>query len=151
MLFSCNMICRWLSLKEIHEDYIKYWKREITRLMCEMKKYLPSTFFNAQKKYLIHQVEEIEMCGLVHTRSIWMVERHLKSLKALVRQRAHPEASMVEGYMVYESMVYISQYIPKLAAQVMHTMDCIWDVNSIKKIEGEKMLGKGTTKKVRGN
>jgi hypothetical protein len=48
------------------------------------------------------------MCGPVHTRSMWMVERHLKSLKALVRQRARPEGSMVEGYMVYESMVYIS-------------------------------------------
>ena len=31
--------------------------------MCEMKKYLPPTFFNAQEHYLIHQVEEIEICG----------------------------------------------------------------------------------------
>ena len=91
------------------------------------------------------------MCGPVHTRSMWMVERHLKSLKALVRQRARPEGSMVEGYMVYESMVYISQYLPKLAAQAMHVVDCIWDVNSIKKFEREQLLGKGTMKKVRGN
>jgi hypothetical protein len=80
-----------------------------------------------------------------------MVERHLKSLKALVRQRACPEGSMVEGYMVYESMVYISQYLPKLVVQAMHAMDCIWDVKSIKKFEREQLLGKGTMKKVRGN
>jgi hypothetical protein len=49
----------------------------------------------------------------------------------LVRQRARPKDSMVEGYIVYESMVYISQYIPKLATQAMHALDCIWDVNSI--------------------
>jgi hypothetical protein len=91
------------------------------------------------------------MCGPVHTRSMWMVERHLKSLKALVRQRAHPEGSKVEGYMVYESMVYISQYLPKLAAHAMHALDYIWVVISIKKFEGEKLLGKGTMKKVRGN
>jgi hypothetical protein len=114
--------------------------------MCEMKKYLPPTFFNAQEHYLIHQVEEIEMCGPVHTRSMWMVERHLKSLMALVRQRER-----LEGYMVYEFMVYISQYLPKLEAQAMHAMDCIWDVNCIKKIETRKLLGKGTMKKVRGN
>jgi hypothetical protein len=55
MLFSCVMIsCRWLSLKEIHEDDIKYWKREIPRLMCEMQKYIPPTFFNAHEHYLIH-------------------------------------------------------------------------------------------------
>jgi hypothetical protein len=76
--------------------------------MCEIKKYLPPTFFNAQEHYLIHQVEEIEICGPIHTRSMLMVKRHLKSLKALVRQRACLEDSMVDGYMVYESMVYIS-------------------------------------------
>jgi hypothetical protein len=91
------------------------------------------------------------MCGPVHTRSMWMVERHLKSLKALVRKRACHEGSMVEGYMVYEAMVYISQYPPKLATQTMHAVDLIWDVNSIKKYEGEKLLGKVTMKKVRGN
>jgi hypothetical protein len=58
--------------------------------MCEMKKYLSPTFFNSQENYLIHQVEESEMCGTIHTRSMWMVERQLKSLKDLVRQRASP-------------------------------------------------------------
>jgi hypothetical protein len=105
--------------------------------MCEMHNYLPPAFFSAQEHYIIHQVEEIEMCGPIHTRSMWMVERHLKSLKALVRQRERPEGSMVEGYMVYESMVYISQYLTKLATQAMHAMHCIWDVNSIKKFERE--------------
>ena len=103
--------------------------------MCEMKKYLPPTFFNAQEHYLIHQVEEIEKCGPVHTRSMWMVERHLKSLKALVRQRARPEGSMVEIYMVYQTMVYISQYSPKIG-KMINVLDCIWDVNSMNKFEG---------------
>jgi hypothetical protein len=120
--------------------------------MCEMKKYIPLTFFNAQENYLIHQVEEIEICGPVHTRSMWMVERHLKSLKALVRQRARPEGSMVEGYMVSQSMVHISQYLPKLATPTMHVVDRIWDVNSIKTFEyQEHLLGKGRMKKMRGN
>jgi hypothetical protein len=44
-----------------------------------------------------------------------MVERQLKLLKTFLRQREHPEGSMVEGYMVYQSMVYISQYLSKLA------------------------------------
>ena len=77
-----------MSLEEIHEDDIKHWKRQIPKLMREIQKYLPPTFFNVQEHYLIHQVEEIEMCGPIHTRSMWMVDRHLKSLKDLVRQRA---------------------------------------------------------------
>jgi hypothetical protein len=64
--------------------------------MCEMQKYLPPTFFNAQEHYLIHQVEEIELCGPVHTRSMWMVERQLNSLKDFVRQRG-PEMVGIYG------------------------------------------------------
>ena len=49
-------------------------------------------------------------------------------------------------------MVYISQYLPKLVAPTMHAVDCIWDVNSIKKFEDqEHLLGKGRMKKMRGN
>jgi hypothetical protein len=72
-------------------------------------------------------------------------------LKALVRKRACPEGSMVEGYMVYESMVYINHYLPKLAVQAMHAVDCIWDVSSINKFGREQLLGKGRMKKVRVN
>ena len=47
------------------------------------------------------------MCGPVHSRSMWMVERHLKFMKGLVRQQAHVEGSMMEGYMVYQNMLYV--------------------------------------------
>lgn len=89
------------------------------------------------------------MCGPVHTRSMWMVERHLKFFKALVRQRAHLEGSMVEGYMVYQTMVYISEYLPKFTAKIH--VDHIWDPNPINKFEGEYLMGKGRLRKVRGN
>ena len=49
----------------------------------------------------MHQIEETELCGSVQTRSMWMVERHLKFMKGLVQQRARPEGSMIEGHMVY--------------------------------------------------
>ena len=59
LLFSC-IICRLISSKQIHKEDIRDWKREIPHLMCEMQKYLPLVFFNAQEHYLIHQVEEIQ-------------------------------------------------------------------------------------------
>jgi hypothetical protein len=112
-----------------------------------MKKYLPSIFFNAQEHYLIHQVEEIEKCGHVHTRSVWMVEKDLKLLEALVRQSTCSEGSMVEGYMVYKTMVYMTQYILKVAGSI--NVDKIQYVNSnINKFEGEHLLGKGRMRKV---
>ena len=76
-----------------------------------------------------------------------MVERQLKSLKAFVRQRERPEGSMVEGYMVYQSMVYINQYLPKLAENM--NVPCIWHLKAINKFEGEVLLEKGTMRTVK--
>jgi len=42
----------------------------------------------------------------------------LESFKDLVRQRAHPEGSMVEVYMVYQTVVYITQYSPQIATSI---------------------------------
>ena len=78
-----------------------------------------------------------------------MVERQLKSLKDLVRQRACPDGSMVEGYMVYQCMVYISEYLPKLAENI--NVPRIWHLNSINKFEGEVLLGKGTMRTMKGD
>ena len=78
-----------------------------------------------------------------------MVERKLKSLKNLVRQRARPEGSMVEGYMVYQCMVYITEYLAELAENM--NVPRIWHLDSINKFEAEVLLGKGTMRSVKGN
>ena len=89
------------------------------------------------------------MCGPVHSMSMWMVERHLKFIKGLVRQRAHVEGSMMEGYMVYPNMLYASEYIPKLASKLNLRRICDLDSNNY--FEGEYLKGKGRSMKVKGN
>jgi hypothetical protein len=118
--------------------------------MCEMQKYIPPTFFNAQEHYLIHQVEEIEMCGPIHTRPMCMVESHLKASKYFVTQRSCFEGSMIEIYMVYQSMVYISEYLPEVALSSI-IVPPIWNVDSNNKYEGEVLLVKSTMRKVKGD
>ena len=80
-----------------------------------------------------------------------MVERHLKFLKALVRQRACPEGSMVEVYMVFQTMVYISQYLPRLAFIKIDLDRHGGDPKSIKKLEGEYLMGNGRSRKLKGS
>ena len=117
--------------------------------MCEMQKHIPSAFFNAREHYLIHQVEEIELRGHVHSRSMWMVERHLKFMKGLVRQQAHNEGSMMEGYMVYQNMLYVSEYLPKLVSKLNLRRICDLDSNS--NFEGEYLKVKSRSWKLKGN
>ena len=84
-----------------------------------------------------------------------MVERHLKFIKGLefmkglVRQRAHAEGSMMEGYTVYQNMLYVSEYLLILAPKLNLRRIC--DPNSNKKFEGEKLKGKGRLRKLKGN
>ena len=118
--------------------------------MYKLQKYLPPIFFNAQEHYLIHQVEEIEICGPIHIRSMWKVERHLKTLKDFFIQRSHPKCSMVNEYMVYQSVVYISEYIHEVASPHINVPH-IWDVDSKKKYEGDFLLGNGRMTKFKGN
>jgi hypothetical protein len=77
-----------------------------------------------------------------------IVERHLKSLKTFVRLRSHIEGSMVDAYMVYQYLVYISECIPKVVVNI--NVHCIWEFNTINKFEREVLLGKGRIKKVKG-
>ena len=74
--------------------------------------------------------------------------KHSKSIKDFVRKIARPEGSMVQGYMLYQSMVYISQYLPNLAKNI--NLPRIWHVESINKFEWEVLLGKGRKRKVKG-
>ena len=59
-----------------------------------------------------------------------MVERHLEFLKGLVRQRARPEDYMMEGYMVYQNMMYIIEYLPILASKLNLGLICDPDSNN---------------------
>ena len=65
-----------------------------------------------------------------------MVERHLKFVKGLVRQRARANGSMMEGYMVYQNMLYVSEYVPNLALKL--NLCRIYDPESNNNFEGEK-------------
>ena len=78
-----------------------------------------------------------------------MVERHLKFMKGLVRQRACAEGSMMEGHMVYQNMLYVSKYLPILASKFNLRRIC--DPDSNNKFEGEKLKGKGRLRKLKGN
>ena len=55
---------------------------------------------------------------------------------------------MVEGYMVYQTLVYISDYLPNLGRKI--NMHYIWGVNNDKRFEAEALVGNGKMRKVKG-
>ena len=56
---------------------------------------------------------------------------------------------MMEGYMVYLTMLYMSEYLPNLASKLNLCRMC--DPDSNNNFEGEYLKGKGRSRKVKGN
>ena len=60
---------------------------------------------------LMHLVDEIAMASVVSTLWMFFLECFMKTLKAFVCQKARLEGSMAEGWLVQESILYISEFL----------------------------------------
>jgi hypothetical protein len=63
---------------------------------------------------LVHLLEEVELGGPVHSRWLYFLERYMKTLKSMVRQKKNPEGSMSEGYLAQESLFYFGEMLTRL-------------------------------------
>eukprot|EP00249_Psilotum_nudum_P018746 c26943_g1_i2 orf=82-522(+) len=118
---------------------------ESIELLCLMEKELPTSFFNVQEHLLIHLVDEIAVVGVLSSRWMFFFERYMKVLKGFVRQKARPEGSMVEGWLVYESLCYTTKYLSAIDPMTPR----IWTDEDNEKISGEVLEGKGKLQKLR--
>ena len=114
-------------------------RREIAEVLTMLEKEMPTSFFDIQVHLLVHLVDEVKLAGVVSSRWMFFVERYMKTLKDFVRQRAQPEASMAEGWLVYESMHYINEYL----SMVDSNIPLFWDEKEDEKIDGEVLQGVG--------
>lgn len=104
-----------------------------------MEKELPTSFFDIQVHVLIHLVEEIELAGVVSTRWMFWVERYMGVLKGFVRQRARPEGSMAEGWLLHECMYYLAEYLQRVDDEAPRA----WTMDESSKETSEIICGKG--------
>ncbi|MCO5577210.1 hypothetical protein L7F22_031035 [Adiantum nelumboides] len=104
-----------------------------------MEKELPTSFFDIQVHLLIHLVDEIELAGVVSAQWMFWAERFMRVLKGCVRQKARPEGSMVEGWMLEECMYYVCEYLERTNFEAPR----IWTNESSSTMSDEVLSGKG--------
>jgi hypothetical protein len=72
---------------------------------------MPPSFFDIMVHLILHLVDELDMCGPVHTRWMYCVEHLNKVLKGYVRNMAQPEASMAIKHLMDETLGLITEYM----------------------------------------
>jgi hypothetical protein len=82
-------------------------------------------FYDIMTHPTLHVVEELNVCGPVHARWMYLIERALKMLKTYVRNKAHPKASMVEGYIYDKTIGFVTKYMQDFSDVQHH----IWDAD----------------------
>nr|XP_048321734.1 uncharacterized protein LOC125419567 [Ziziphus jujuba var. spinosa] len=69
--------------------------------LCKLERIFPPAFFDIMVHLAVHLPNEAKMAGPVHTRWMYPFERN----------KAHPEGSIAEGYVVNEALTYCSMYL----------------------------------------
>jgi len=109
--------------------------------MVLLEKVLPPTAFTVMMHLPYHIVEELFICGLVHSCWMYPYERYYKELKRYVRNLNKPEGSMATSYELEEASGYVMEYI------LNYSLTCkrVWDAQEDPKMTDEILEGPGIT------
>jgi hypothetical protein len=85
--------------------------KEIPVTMCQLEMCFPPSFFDAMEHYMIHLADQVFVLGPTYMHYMYPYKRHMVVMKGYVRNRAHPEGSMIEGYTTEEVIECCVDYI----------------------------------------
>jgi hypothetical protein len=99
-----------VSQKVIDHKELDDLKAYMFETMCMLEMCFPP-FFDMQQHLLIHLVDQILTLGPLYLYSMFPYKRYLAVLKSYVRNHAHPEGSIIEGYITKEVVECCTDYI----------------------------------------
>ena len=119
--------------KEVREDISDALMRDVIMATCVLEKEFPPTFLNVMAHLPVHLVQQLFICGPVHCRWMYPIERYMKTLKDYVRTYAHPEGSIAEGYRLEDTLGFCTEYMQRHRS----TTHRVWDPSEDAKMNDE--------------
>jgi len=96
---------------------------DVVESMSLLEMEFPSSFFDMMTHLPYHLVQELDLCGPVSTRWMYLVERYMKTLNNYVRSMARPKACMAERYLKEECLGFVIEYLQRFDI----VKRCVWD------------------------
>ncbi|KAA0068183.1 uncharacterized protein E6C27_scaffold238G001570 [Cucumis melo var. makuwa] len=84
---------------------------DIVVILCKLEKIFPPAFFDVMVHLAVHLRWEARIIGPVGYSWTYPIERSLCYLKQYVRNKARPEGSIAEAYVINESLNFCSMYL----------------------------------------
>ncbi|XP_038713903.1 uncharacterized protein LOC120007624 isoform X1 [Tripterygium wilfordii] len=104
--FFKNLCSKSLRLEDLDQ-----LEEHIPRTLCKLETIFPPAFFDVMIHLPIHLAKEAKIAGPVHYRWMYPIERYLRTLKKYVRNKARPEGSIAEGYILDECSTFCARYL----------------------------------------
>ncbi|XP_070037809.1 uncharacterized protein [Nicotiana tomentosiformis] len=111
VLIRLGNFFRSICSKVIRRRDFDTMQSEINEIECDLEKIFPPTFFDIIVHLPVHLVNGIKLGGPTHIRWTYPTERNMCKYKAFVRNQAHPEASIAEGFLAEEFLNCCSRYL----------------------------------------
>ncbi|KAF7139496.1 hypothetical protein RHSIM_Rhsim07G0167400 [Rhododendron simsii] len=90
---------------------LEYPEDRFVVTLCHLEKIFPPSFFDIMEHLAVHLAEEALIAGPIQFRWMYLIKRFLLTLKQYGRNKAHPEASIVKGYLIEDCINFCAQYL----------------------------------------
>lgn len=87
-----------------------------TTTLCQLEKVMPPCFFDLMTHLVIHLIEELDICGLVHSHWMYPIEHAMKDLKGYVQNLCKLKGCMVERYIFDEVLGLCTKHMQRFQA-----------------------------------
>jgi hypothetical protein len=105
---------RQLCAKEIKKEMIEKLEKEVHVLIYKLEKIFPRGWFNPMQHLLVHLSYEAKLGGPQQYRWMYHIERALKNLRAMVRNKERVEGCIAEEFklkeIAYITCVYFAEH-----------------------------------------
>ncbi|XP_026393683.1 uncharacterized protein LOC113288780 [Papaver somniferum] len=99
-----------LCAKTLTVSHLDKLEKDIVLILCKLERIFPPAFFDVMVHLAVHLPREAKLVGPVGYSWMYPIERYLGTLKLYVGNKARPEGSIAEAYIINECLTFISMH-----------------------------------------